>query len=110
MVVRLTGNTNPARFGDALKPSRDVHAVAEDILIIIYDDIAQSDAHAELDPLIDTDPGIPLRHAALHFDGATYRVNHRSKLYQHTVSGSLHDPTAMFFDFGVHEGASMRLQ
>ena len=40
MVVRLTRDTNPARFGNAFKSGRDIHVVAEDV-VAIDDDIAE---------------------------------------------------------------------
>jgi hypothetical protein len=105
----LTRNTNPAWFGYALKPCGDVHAIAVNV-VIIDDDVAEVHANPKFDPLIDTYVGVPLTHAALHFNGAPYRVNHGRKLDQHAVPGRLDDPAPMFFDFRIDERLPMPLQ
>src|ERR1700737_575222 len=72
--------------------------------------IADIDPHPELDAAIGRHIGISLRRLALHFDGATYRVDDARKLDKQTVARSLDDATAMFLDFGVGQLAPKRLQ
>lgn len=105
----LGANANSARFGDALKPCRVVYPIAVNV-VIINDDIAEIYANPKFDPVIDTDLVVPLAHAALHLDGASYNVNHGRKLNQHAVSGRLDDAAPMFFDFWIDERLPMPLQ
>src|ERR1700737_3372763 len=72
--------------------------------------IADIDPHPELDAAIGRHIGISLRRLALHFDGATYRVDDARKLDKQAVARSLDDATAMFLDFGVGQLAPKRLQ
>src|ERR1700733_1205659 len=109
VIMCLARNANSARFGYTLKPCGDVHAIAVNI-VIIDDDVAEVYANPKFDPLIDTYPGVPLAHAALHFNGASYRVNHRRELDQHAVPGRLDDTASMFFDFRIDQRLPMPLQ
>src|SRR6202023_2787646 len=54
--------------------------------------------------------GVSLRHLALHFDGATHRVDDAGKLDEQTVSRSLDDATTMFLDFGIRQLAPKRFE
>src|ERR1700676_3844243 len=105
----LARNANSAWFGDTLKPCGDVNVIAVNVLII-DDDVAEVYANPKFDPLIDTDPGIPLAHAALHLNGASYCVNHGRKLDQHAVSSRLDDAAPMLFDFRIDERLPVPLQ
>jgi hypothetical protein len=67
-------------------------------------------AKPKFDPLIDSNPNVPLAHAALHFNGTSYRVNHGRELDQHAVSGRLDDTAPMFFDFRIDQRLPMPLQ
>jgi hypothetical protein len=75
VIVRLARNANSARFGYTLKPSGNIHAIAVNI-VISDDDVAEVYAKPKFDPFINTNPNVPLAHAALHFNGTSYRVNH----------------------------------
>jgi hypothetical protein len=109
VIVRLARNANSARFGYTLKPCGDVHAFAVNI-VIVDDDVAEVYADPKFDLLIETYPGVPLAHAALQFNGASYRVNHGCELDQHAVSGRLDDTASMFFDFRIDQCSPMLLQ
>ena len=93
----------------ASEPSGNIHAIAENI-VINDDDVAEVYAKPKFDPLIDTNPNVPLAHAALHFNGTSYRVNHGRELDQHTVSGRLDDTAPMFFDLRIEQRLPMPLQ
>ena len=108
VIVRLARNANSARFGYTLKPSGNIHAIAVNI-VINDDDVAEVYAKPKFDPLIDTDPNVPLAHAALHFNGTSYRVNHGRELDQHAVSGCLDDTAPMFFDLRIDQRLPMPL-
>src|SRR5262245_24975076 len=81
ILLHAARNANPARFGQSLKPCRDVHAVAP-YVGAVNDDVARVDAHAELDPLLLGQIDVTLIHRALDFDGPAHRRNHAGKFYQ----------------------------
>src|ERR1700739_302828 len=109
VIVCLAGNVNSARLGYPLKPCGDVHAIAVNI-VRLDDDVAEVYANPKFDPLVDTYPGVSLAHAALHFNGTSYRVNHGRELNQHAVPGRLNDTASMFFDFRIDQRLPMPLQ
>jgi hypothetical protein len=79
--------------------------------IVIFDyDVAEVYANAKFDSLVNAYPRVPLAHAALHFNGASYRVNHGRELDEHAVSGVLDDMAPMFFDFRIDQRLQMPLQ
>ena len=88
---------------------RRIYPVAVDIAPVLHN-VAEIDPHAELDAAIRRHIGVSLRHLALHFDGATHRVDDTGKLDEQTVARSLDDATAMFLDFGIGQLAPKRLQ
>src|SRR5205814_2297170 len=76
-------DANPARFGQSFKTGGDIDAVAENIAVL-DNDISDIDADPELDPLRDSDAGIPDGHRLLHLYGAAQRVYDAAKLDEET--------------------------
>jgi hypothetical protein len=105
----LARNANSARFGYTLKPSGNIHAIAVNI-VINDDDVAEVYAKPKFDPFINTNPNVTLVHAALHFNGTSYRVNHGRELDQRAVPGRLDDTASMFFNFRIDQRFPMPLQ
>jgi len=67
----VLGNRDTAGFGDALDTSRDIHAIAKNV-VALDDDVADVDANSELDR-IGFIAGALLK-LSLNFDGAGHRV------------------------------------
>src|SRR5688572_15428384 len=82
---------------DALKPCRDVHAVAEDV-VILHDHVAEIDTDAKLDAPPLGHRSVALRHATLDFGGACDGVHDARKLNQHPVTGALDDTSFVLGD------------
>ena len=101
---RRTGNA--AGTGQTLQPDRHVHAVAIEI-VAVDDEVAEIDAHAELEMAVFRNPGIALQHPALDFDGAARRIEHAAELDQEAVAHHLEDAPAMLGDGGIEELAAM---
>ena len=102
-------NADAARLGNALKPRRDIDAIAKDI-VAIDDDVAHIDTDAELDLLVRRHISIACRHRALNVDGATNRVDCTGELYQGAIARSLHDAAAMLGDLGIDDFAPACLE
>ena len=70
---------------------RDVDAVAHQVAVAFFDDVAQMNADAERDPAILRYAGVALDHRVLHFDCATNGVDHAAELDEAAVAGALDD-------------------
>jgi hypothetical protein len=62
-------DADPARLGKGLQTRRDVHTVAEDV-VLLSEHVSKVDAHPELDPPLRRDGGVPLGHPPLHLHSA----------------------------------------
>src|SRR3989442_860327 len=63
-LITTSGDADPSRHAEGLKPSRYIDAVAEDVLIV-NDNVALVHAHPEFDPLVHRNVGIALGHRTL---------------------------------------------
>ncbi len=97
----------PPGSASALQPGGDVDAVAEDVAVLDHD-VADMDAHAELDAAIGGDLGIARRHRALHVDGAAHGIDDAGELDQQAVAGGLHQAAAMVGDGGLEKLGAVR--
>jgi hypothetical protein len=84
-----------AGFAKCFQTSRDINAVAKNI-VAINDDVTDVDADPEDDLLFLGNSHIASDHAALNVYRATYRIDHARKLHQHPVAGGF-DNAAMVF-------------
>ena len=109
LVANAAADADAARLGQSFQPRRDVDAIAVDV-VAVEDDIADVDAHTEFDPSVVGEAGIALDRSALKLDGAAHRIDDARKLNQHPIPGGLDDPSVMFVDLGVEQGASKRFQ
>ncbi len=82
------------------------NAVAHQIAVAFFDDIAKMDTDPELDAPLGRQTGIALNQAALNFDGATDRVDDATELDKCPVAGSLDDPPAMNGNQWINEIAA----
>ena len=89
-------------ISQCFKSGGDIDPVAENIAVL-DNDIAHVDADSELDPLRESDAGIPDGHPLLHLYGAAQRVYDAAKLDEQPVAGSFDKPTTMFGDYGVDD-------
>ena len=72
--VGIVRHADAAGLGDAFKPRGDIHAVAEDV-VVLDDDVADMDADAQLDALVLRHRRVALDHTALNFHGAARGVD-----------------------------------
>jgi len=77
---------------------------------MIDDYVAHIDAKAKLYPLLLWHVGIALCHAPLNIHGAPYRVHYATELGQQPVACVLDNPTAVFSDLGIDQGAQVILE
>ena len=108
--IRLLGQTNGTRLGDAFQSRGDVDAIAHQVAVALLDDIAQVDADAKLNAALGRQASVPLDHAVLHLDGAAHSVDHAAELDEDAVAGPLDHATVMHGDGGIDQIASERAQ
>ena len=108
--IGVFGEADTVRLGDALQPRSDVDAVAHQVAVALFDDIAQMDADTELDAPLGRKPSIALDHAALHLDGAAHGVDYAAKFDKRAIACPLDDAAVMHGDGRVDQVASERPQ
>src|SRR5208283_5455800 len=91
LTIGVLGKTDRARLADALQSRGNVDAVAHEIAVALLDDVAQMNAHAELDAALRRQAGVALDEAVLHLDRAAHRVDHAAELDEAAVAGALDD-------------------
>ena len=85
--VSVLRQTDRARLGDSLQPSRDIYAVAHEVAVGFLDDVADMDSDPELDLPVLGDSRIALNEAALNFEGAAHRIDRAAELDNAPVAG-----------------------
>src|SRR5579883_1662488 len=98
-VAHRARDRDAARIGDALDAGGEVHAVAEDVLVLLVDDhLAEMHADAEQQALLFAEGGIEARHALLDVDRRIDRRDCRAELGQHCVARRPDQPPAAGLD------------
>ena len=81
LLMHLGGHDHAARLGQPLEPRRDVHAVAEHI-VVLHDHVAEVDPDAELNALAIGSVGVSFSHPILKRDSTPHRINNAGELRQ----------------------------
>src|SRR5271166_7054763 len=108
--VGLLGEADRARRGDAFQSRGDVDAVAHQVAVGLFDDVAQMDADAELNAALGRQARIALDHAGLHFYRATRGVDHAAEFDDAAVAGSFDDAAVVDGDGRVDQVAAQSPQ
>ena len=108
--IGLLGKADRAGLGDTLEPRGDIHAVAHEIAVALFDNVAQVDADAELDAPLGRQARVALDHAGLHFDSAAHGVHNTPELDDRAIAGALHNASVMNRDDGIDQIAAKRPQ
>ena len=85
---------------------RDPHAIAHEVPVGLFDDVAQMSADAEFDAPFGAARRRCADHAVLHFNGTTRRVDDAAELDDGAVAGALDDPAMMHGDRRVDQVAA----
>ena len=109
LVSDHSGDANSTGLGECLQPCRDIHTVAEDV-VLLNDHVAEVDANAKLDPLIGGLLRIAIDHSTLDLGGAAHRVDHAREFREQAVASALYGPAPMLPDLGINQLPEMRLE
>src|SRR5262252_5815429 len=94
MIVGRRRDADAARFCDALKPRRNIHAVAKDVMRL-GNYVANIDAHTESNAPVLHIADCKLMNAALELHSSPNSLDRARKLRQESVPNVLHDAAAM---------------
>ena len=75
LLVGCAGQAHSTGFADALEPRGDIDAVAHQIAVALFDDVAEMNADAEFNAAVLRHAGVALDHAVLHLDRASHGVD-----------------------------------
>ena len=104
--IGVLGKTDRAGLGHALQSRGDVDAVAHQVAVGLLDDVAEMNADAKFNALFGRQAGVALDHTALHFDGATDRVDHAAELDDRAIAGTFDHTTMVESDSRINEVAA----
>jgi hypothetical protein len=82
----------PPGSPSCLQPSRDVNAVAEEVVALNYD-VADVDADAEPHLLADRSISILFRNGILSFDGTLHGIDRAGEVSDEAIASRVEDPT-----------------
>jgi hypothetical protein len=73
------GNANASGLGQTFQPSRDIHPVTKDV-VVLHDNVALVNSDTELDAIVARCRGISLIHPVLPFGRTTQGIDHAGEL------------------------------
>jgi hypothetical protein len=104
LIIGRRRDADTTRFGYTLKPCCNIHAVTENV-IALDQDVAEVDPDPVQHTPVLWDALVAFGHHRLHRNRALDRIDHRGKLKQHAVSGSLDETPAMLCHRRIGDGA-----
>ena len=102
VLLNTGGYANASGLGQTFQPSRDVHPVTKDV-VVLHNDVALVNAETELDAFLSGDPNIPLRHYVLNLGRTPQGVDDTGELDQQAVPGCFDDAASVFSNFRVDD-------
>jgi hypothetical protein len=106
LTIGVLGKADRARLGDALQSRGDVDAVAHEVAVALFDDVAQMNADAEVDALVRGHARVADGHGVLDFDCAAHRVDHTAEFDDEPVAGALDDAAVVHDDGRIDQIAA----
>jgi hypothetical protein len=100
VIVDRRRDANAARLCDALKPRRNIHAVAKNVMRL-DDDVADVNAYTVRNAPVFQVAGCKFMNVVLELQGRSNRFDRARKLRQEPVPGVLDNAAAVFGDCWV---------
>jgi hypothetical protein len=110
LTVGVLRKADRAGRGEAFQSDGDIYAVAHQVAVALFDDVAEVNADAKLDPALRRHAGVALDHSVLHLDRAAHRVHDAAEFDEQPIACALDDATVVHRDRGIDEVASQRPQ
>src|SRR5690242_15058211 len=109
MVSNGARETDPYRLSERLHTRRDIHAIAEDVMLL-DDHIPKVDSDMKSDAILLGHRRLAAKHAALDLDRATHRIEDALELRQQPVARVLYGATPALLDRRFNEFPKMRFE
>ncbi len=106
LLMDTAGNDHGTGLRQPLQTRGDVHAIAEDI-VVLNDNIAEIDANSELDAAGLWRFRVSRRHAILKRHGAPDGIHHAGELGQEPIPRRLDNPSSVLGDAGLDQLAKV---
>jgi hypothetical protein len=105
-VLLYTGrHANASGLGETFQPSRDIHAVTEDV-VVLHNDVALVNADSKLDAIVARYSGISLTHRVLPLGRTAQCIDNTGKFDQQAIASRFDDASTTFADLRIdHVGA-----
>ena len=100
VLLNTGGYANASGLGQTFQPSRDVHPVTEDV-VVLHNDVALVNADTELDAIVARCNGISLTHLVLPLGRTPQGINHTGKFDQEAITGRFDDAASVFGNLRV---------
>jgi hypothetical protein len=101
VLLNTSGHANASWLGKTLQPSRDIHPVTEDV-VLLDNNVALVNADTEFDAIVARCTGISRIHPVLPLGRTTQCINHTGKFDQQAITGRFNDAAPMFGDLRVY--------
>src|SRR4029453_9015918 len=102
LIVHDLAYADPAGFGEAFEPCRNVDAIAVNI-VAVDDDVAEVDAEAELDAMVRRHVRVASLHRVLDLDRALDGSDHAREFDQEAIASCLDDAAVVLGDLRVDQ-------
>src|SRR5579872_391462 len=107
LIEGAAGKIDTARLALAFDASRNIYAIAKDV-VAVNDDVADIDADSKGDLWLCAI--FPFVYLSLHSDGAGDCVHHAGEFHQYSIASSLDYTATMLRESGIDDFAAVRLQ
>jgi hypothetical protein len=95
-------DADPARLGQGLQSRRDIHPIAEDV-VLLDNHVAEIDADAEPDASLLRHLRLAVEHPTLDLHSAAHGVHHTGEFREEPVAGVLYDPAPVLRDLRIDQ-------
>ena len=103
VLLHARRDADAAGLRQAFEAGRHVHAVSQDVAVLLHDDVADIDADTQVDPLVGRQAGVLHHQPALQVDGATDGVDDAGEFGQQAVTRGLHQAATVFGEAGEEQ-------
>ena len=100
VLLNTGGHANASGLSQTFQPSRDVHPVTKDV-VVLHNDVALVNADTELDAILVRRSATSLIYPVLPLGRTTQCINHTGKFDQQAITGRLDDAAPVFGDLRI---------
>jgi hypothetical protein len=106
LVAHNPRDANPTRLCQRFQPCRDIHPVAENV-VLLGNHVAEVHPYTEPNTALFGHLGLTVEHPPLHLNRTTNGIHDTRKFRQEAVAGVLYDPAAVLRDLWIDQLAEV---